>query len=330
MTSRSVRPRAVSAPAYEAKVARDGLRLYDLISDDFEGRVEEAIRRRSRELGDAAETERLVAEGLDAARAWRPRMQPFICDTTTMLNEWLEAGEHVLFEGAQGTLLDVDHGTYPYVTSSNTAAGYFSPGSGVSPRTADRVVGVLKAYTTRVGEGPFPSELEGEVGERVRSRGNEYGTTTGRPRRCGWLDLVAARYARRVSGVDSIALTKLDVLDSLDEIPVCTGYRIDGEQVTSVPRRRHRAGEGRARLRDPPRLGNLDRRHRGVRRAAARGTQLRRLHREVGRRLGGPDLDRREARRDRAARPRALPCRASGLKALDRDVGRDYTFGWGR
>ncbi|MEE2778748.1 MAG: adenylosuccinate synthase [Acidobacteriota bacterium] len=222
-------------PAYEAKVARDGLRLYDLLSDDFEARVEEAIRRRSRELGDAARTQELVVEGLDTARQWRPRMKPYVRDTTVLLNEWLEAGEKVLFEGAQGTLLDVDHGTYPYVTSSNTAAGNYSPGSGVSPCTADRIVGVLKAYTTRVGEGPFPSELDDEVGERIRRRGNEFGTTTGRPRRCGWLDLVAARYARRVSGVDSIALTKLDVLDSLEEIPVCTGYRIDGQPVSSVP-----------------------------------------------------------------------------------------------
>ncbi|MDX1382122.1 MAG: adenylosuccinate synthase [Thermoanaerobaculia bacterium] len=222
-------------PAYEAKVARDGLRLYDLMSDDFEARIEEAIRRRSRELGDAEVTASLVAEGIAAARAWRPRMAEYVRDTTAMLNEWIEGGRRLLFEGAQGTLLDVDHGTYPFVTSSNTVAGYFAPGTGVSPRAAGRIVGVLKAYTTRVGEGPFPTELHDDTGERIRDRGNEFGTTTGRPRRCGWLDLVAARYARRVSGVDSIALTKLDVLDSLAEIPVCTGYRIGGETVATVP-----------------------------------------------------------------------------------------------
>ena len=222
-------------PAYEAKVARDGLRLYDLMSEDFESRIEESIRRRSRELESPETTQALVAEGLEAAREWRPRMEPYVQDTTVLLNEWLEAGCNLLFEGAQGTLLDVDHGTYPYVTSSNTAAGYFAPGSGVSPRVADRILGVLKAYTTRVGAGPFPTELDDAVGERIRRRGNEFGTTTGRPRRCGWLDLVAARYARRVNGVDSIALTKLDVLDSLDEIPVCTGYRVDGEPLSSLP-----------------------------------------------------------------------------------------------
>jgi adenylosuccinate synthase len=222
-------------PGYEAKAAREGLHLYDLTSDDFEERIETGVRRRSRELGDPDLTERLVVEALEAAREWRPRVAPFVCDTTRLLNEWLEEGRRLLFEGAQGTLLDIDHGTYPYVTSSNTAAGYFSPGAGVPHTAVGSVVGVLKAYTTRVGAGPFPSELHDDFGERLRERGNEFGTTTGRPRRCGWLDLVAARYARRVSGVSSIALTKLDVLDSLAEIPVCTGYRIGGEALDSVP-----------------------------------------------------------------------------------------------
>jgi adenylosuccinate synthase len=166
---------------------------------------------------------------------WKPRLEPYVTGTTSLLNDWLDAGRRLLFESAQGTLLDVDHGTYPYVTSSNSTAAYAATGSGVPPTAIQGVVGVLKAYTTRVGAGPFPTELLDETGERIRKRGNEYGTTTGRPRRCGWLDLPGARYARRINGVSAIALTKLDVLDSLDEIPVCVGYRVDGELLRDFP-----------------------------------------------------------------------------------------------
>ncbi|HVR30090.1 MAG TPA: adenylosuccinate synthase [Thermoanaerobaculia bacterium] len=222
-------------PAYEAKVARSGLRLGDLYSSDFERLLEERLARQIRDLGAAADLETVHAEARARAEAWRPRLEPYLCSTSSLLNDWLDAGRRLLFESAQGTLLDVDHGTYPFVTSSNSTAGYAATGSGVPPTAIDGVVGVLKAYTTRVGAGPFPTELLDDTGERIRKRGNEYGTTTGRPRRCGWLDLVGARYARRINGVRAIALTKLDVLDSLDEIPVCVGYRVDGALLRDLP-----------------------------------------------------------------------------------------------
>jgi adenylosuccinate synthase len=222
-------------PAYEAKAARCGLRLGDLWSTDFEGLLKERIARQIRDLGAQASLETVYGETRPRVEEWKPRLRPYVADTSTLLNDWLDAGSRLLFEGAQGTLLDVDHGTYPYVTSSNSTAGCAATGTGVPPTAIQHVVGVLKAYTTRVGAGPFPSELLDDTGERIRKRGNEYGTTTGRPRRCGWLDLPGARYARRINGVTSIALTKLDVLDSLEEIPVCTGYRVDGEVLRDFP-----------------------------------------------------------------------------------------------
>jgi len=222
-------------PAYEAKVARSGLRLGDLWSADFEGLLEERLARQVRDLGAAVDLATVVAETRSRAEVWRTRLRPYVCSTTELLNDWLDAGRRLLFESAQGTLLDVDHGTYPFVTSSNATAGYAATGSGVPPTAIEGVVGVLKAYTTRVGSGPFPTELMDSAGEKIRKRGNEFGTTTGRPRRCGWLDLVGARYARRVNGVSAIALTKLDVLDSVDEIPVCVAYRLDGVVTRDLP-----------------------------------------------------------------------------------------------
>ncbi len=162
-------------------------------------------------------------------------MKPLLRDTEQLLNGWIAEGRSLLFEGAQGALLDIDHGTYPFVTSSNSTAGGACTGTGVPPTRIDGAIGVLKAYTTRVGGGPFPTELSGEVEEFLRQRGNEFGTTTGRPRRCGWLDTVVARYAQLLNGVDAIALTKLDVLDDFDEIPVCIGYRVKGETLRDLP-----------------------------------------------------------------------------------------------
>jgi adenylosuccinate synthase len=171
----------------------------------------------------------------DLCRSWADRLKPYLKNTEHLLNNWIDEGRSVLFEGAQGALLDVDHGTYPFVTSSNSTSGGACTGTGVPPNRIDGVIGVLKAYTTRVGSGPFLTELEDEVGEYLRKRGNEFGTTTGRPRRCGWLDLVAARYALRINGVDTIALTKLDVLDTLETIPVCIGYRYRGTVYKTFP-----------------------------------------------------------------------------------------------
>lgn len=219
-------------PAYGTKVSREGLRMCDILAPDFAHRVETRLARVSKILPNAAA---LLDETRDAWPEWRYRLKPLIQDTQTILNDWIDEGKSLLFEGAQGVLLDVDQGTYPYATSSSVTAGGASTGSGVAPTKMDGVVGVLKAYTTRVGEGPFPGELLDDVGERIRRRGNEFGTTTGRPRRCGWLDLVAVRQAIRQNGVTALALTKLDVLDSFEEIPVCVGYRVGGKEIRALP-----------------------------------------------------------------------------------------------
>ena len=164
------------------------------------------------------------------------KIAPFIADTADELHQALARGDRMLFEGAQGVMLDIDYGTYPYVTSSNTGIGGIITGAGVSHRDVGEVIGILKAYTTRVGEGPFPVELHGDDGEALRQAGGEFGATTGRPRRCGWLDLVVAGFACRLNGIDTIALTKLDVLSGYETLPVCIGYRMpDGSELTTIP-----------------------------------------------------------------------------------------------
>ena len=163
------------------------------------------------------------------------RLKPFVADTTAYLLEAVEAGKRMLFEGAQGALLDIDHGTFPFVTSSNSSGVGVSSGSGVPGRWINKVIGVVKAYSTRVGGGPFPTEQNNEIGQHLRERGNEYGTVTRRPRRCGWFDAVAVRYTARLSGVDSLAVMLLDVLSKLPEIKICTAYEIDGRRVTQFP-----------------------------------------------------------------------------------------------
>jgi adenylosuccinate synthase len=163
------------------------------------------------------------------------KIRPFVCDTALLLNQALAEGESIVFEGAQGTMLDIDHGTYPFVTSSSATSGGAVIGTGVAPTAIDLVIGVTKAYCTRVGSGPFPSEALDASGDLLRSRGNEYGAVTGRPRRCGWLDLPLLRYAVMINGISWLVVTKLDVLDELAEIPVCTGYRIDGQKTVQVP-----------------------------------------------------------------------------------------------
>ena len=181
------------------------------------------------------------AEPLDADAVWREyaaygeAVRPLIADTTALLLDAVAEGKRILFEGAQGTLLDIDHGTYPYVTSSNASAAGVWPGTGVPARAIGQILGVVKAYTTRVGEGPFPTELTSELGARIREQGHEYGTTTGRPRRCGWLDAFAIRYAARLNGVDGIVITLLDVLSGLPELKVCTGYRFEGKRLETFP-----------------------------------------------------------------------------------------------
>jgi adenylosuccinate synthase len=226
-------------PAYESKAGRYGLRMVDLAADDVEERLDDwlaIVRPQLAALDFAAAPELLDAAALAVrCREWGEQLAPHVAATETLLHGWLAEGRPLLFEGAQGALLDIDHGTFPFVTSSSASAGGAATGTGVPPTAIDGVLGLLKAYTTRVGAGPFTTELDDETGEFLRKRGNEYGTVTGRPRRCGWLDLVAARYARRLNGVDGIALTKLDVLDDVPEIRLCTAYRIGGREVTDFP-----------------------------------------------------------------------------------------------
>ena len=220
-------------PAYEDKIARRGVRVGDLAnSESLAEAVKHNVAARNRIIGESTMDWRQVLD--DLARAWQ-RMAPWVTDVSLFLDRARKAGRAIMFEGAQGTLLDIDHGTYPYVTSSNATIGGVLTGLGVGPRAIDGVLGVAKAYTTRVGEGPLPTELAGELGNRLRESGQEFGAVTGRPRRCGWYDGVAVRYAVRVNGLSALALTKLDVLDGLPELQVCTSYRCRGAVLTEMP-----------------------------------------------------------------------------------------------
>ncbi len=220
-------------PAYEDKIARRGVRVGDLADPgSLADAVQHNVAARNRIIGESQMDWRQVLDALGAA--WR-RMSPWVSDVSLFLARAREAGRAVMFEGAQGTLLDIDHGTYPYVTSSNATIGGVCTGLGIGPRAIDGVMGVAKAYTTRVGEGPLPTELTGAIGARLRESGQEFGAVTGRPRRCGWYDAVAVRYAVRINGLDALALTKLDVLDGLPEIQVCTSYRCRGTSLTEMP-----------------------------------------------------------------------------------------------
>ncbi len=210
-------------PAYEDKIARRGIRVSDLSNPAvLEDGVRENVKARNQIIKDTTLDWRQV---YDQLLVCGERMRPWVIDASVMLNAAMAQGRSVLFEGAQGTLLDIDHGTYPFVTSSNASAGGVCTGLGVPPKAVGTVLGVVKAYTTRVGEGPLPTELVGEMGDRLRESGQEYGASTGRPRRCGWYDAVAVRFSARVSGIDQLALTKLDVLDGLESISLCVGYR---------------------------------------------------------------------------------------------------------
>ncbi len=224
-------------PAYGDKVARLGIRVQDLLDQKILlQKIEVVLRERNPQLAKVynrlpIDADAVAEEYATYAEALRPR----IADTSLLVWKALRDGKQVLFEGAQATMLDVDHGTYPFVTSSSPVAGGALLGCGVGPREVDRVIGIAKAYTTRVGSGPFPTELHGPEGDELRSAGAEFGTTTGRPRRCGWLDTVQLRYAARVNGLTELFLTKLDVLSALERIPVATAYRIDGEVTQDWP-----------------------------------------------------------------------------------------------
>jgi len=225
-------------PAYADKAARVGLRVQDLLDPKiFRQKLDVAIKEKNQILAKVFNRLPLSADDI-AARyldELAPRLAPMIDDAVHLVHDALAAGQHVLFEGAQATFLDVDHGTYPFVTSSSCLAGAAAAGAGLPPRALDRVVGIAKAYTTRVGGGPFPTELTDALGERLRDDGSEYGATTGRPRRCGWFDAVVVRHAVELSGVDGLALTKLDVLTGIDPLRVCTGYELGGRRLERPP-----------------------------------------------------------------------------------------------
>jgi adenylosuccinate synthase len=220
-------------PAYEDKIARRGVRVCDLMDPEgLEQTIRDNVSARNRLVHDSTMDWRVV---FDQVLAYGERLRPCVRDVSLMLAEAMRAGQPILFEGAQGTLLDIDHGTYPYVTSSSATIGGVCTGLGVGAKAIDAVMGVVKAYTTRVGEGPLPTELSDDMGQRLRDTGNEYGAVTGRPRRCGWYDAVAVRYGARINGLDALALTKLDVLDGLEEIKICTAYRCGSTTVTDFP-----------------------------------------------------------------------------------------------
>jgi adenylosuccinate synthase len=223
-------------PAYEDKVSRRAIRFCDLSDAAFlKEKIDNLLFHHNAVLRglNAPEIDRAAFE--KSLAEITPKVMPFVKPTFRHLHESLQAGKRILFEGAQGSLLDVDHGTYPYVTSSNTVAGMAAVGSGLGPRDVHYVLGITKAYTTRVGSGPFPTELFDDIGEGIGQRGKEFGTVTGRKRRCGWFDAVAVRQAVRVNGIDGIALTKLDVLDGMDEIKICTAYKLDGKEIDYIP-----------------------------------------------------------------------------------------------
>jgi adenylosuccinate synthase len=224
-------------PAYEDKMGRRGLRVADLLDASLlRTTIENACREKNMIAHALFNSEPLDAEAMyhEYARA-AEQIAPFVTDTALLINEAITAGEAVMFEGAQGTMLDIDHGTYPFVTSSSATSGGAVIGTGVPPNAISSVIGVTKAYCTRVGGGPFPSEIQSDMAEKIRARGNEYGAVTGRPRRCGWVDLPLLRYARMINGIDWWVITKLDVLDHLEEIPVCVGYKVNGKMTREVP-----------------------------------------------------------------------------------------------
>jgi adenylosuccinate synthase len=234
-------------PAYEDKAGRRGIRVADALDADhlrtrIERNIEDANLIIRRYRGTTLDAEQVFNEIAPLVE----RMSAFVTDTTAFVNRAVREGRSVLVEGAQATLLDVDHGTYPFVTSSSTTAGGVCAGLGIAPKRISGVLGIVRTYSTRVGEGPFPTEMlegEAEIGQLIRERGHEYGVSTGRPRRCGWFDAFATRYAAEINGFDTVALTKLDILDALDEIKVCTGYRLKGEPCESFPAVSHELRE---------------------------------------------------------------------------------------
>ncbi len=223
-------------PAYMDKMSRQGLRVWDMLRPDFRQRVIAAVERKNIWLEQVYAEPVLDAQSVaDEYEGYAERLRPYIADTSPLLYAAYTAGKELLYEGGQGTLLDIDHGSYPYVTSSSASAGGAASGLGIGPRCIDRIIGVAKAYQTRVGSGPFPTELTDDIGDHLVEQGQEYGTTTGRRRRCGWLDLTTLRYSARVNGLTELALTKLDVLTGLNRLKTCNVYEVGGERWSEWP-----------------------------------------------------------------------------------------------
>ena len=224
-------------PCYEDKVARRAIRLHDIyFPDRFKEKLIEVLDYHNFVLKNYLKADTVSVDSIfDATLKMGERLKPMIADVSADLNRLMGEGKSLLFEGAQAALLDVDHGTYPYVTSSNCLAGQASAGAGVGPQALNYVLGITKAYATRVGSGPFPTELENDIGERLRKRGNEFGSVTGRPRRCGWFDAAALKRAAQINGLSGLCITKLDVLDGLETLRICTGYKIDGRMTDILP-----------------------------------------------------------------------------------------------
>lgn len=222
-------------PAYGDKVSRVGLRMGDLVSPDFPDRLARRMEEANLMLAAMGADPVPLSELQETYLAIAERLSAYVVDTIPVVAKSLAEKQEILLEGAQGTMLDIDFGTYPFVTSSNATAGGACIGTGVSPKHINRVIGVIKAYTTRVGEGPFPTELTDEIGERLGREGHEFGATTGRPRRCGWFDAVIGRYSALINGVDFWAMTKVDVLDSIETLKICTAYECDGERYDTIP-----------------------------------------------------------------------------------------------
>ncbi len=224
-------------PCYTDKVARDGIRVAELLhKEHFKEKLKKTVEEKNRLFVDLYKDEPVSWEEIyEEYCVYAEKISPFVCDTVDLMAKAIDDNKKILFEGAQGALLDVDFGTYPYTTSSNASAGGVSPGIGVSPKQIHDIIGITKAYATRVGSGPFPTEIDGEQGEHIRKKGGEFGSTTGRPRRCGWFDAVAIRHSVRISGVDSLIVTKLDVLDDQETIRICTGYKNDKKVYHNFP-----------------------------------------------------------------------------------------------
>ncbi len=294
-------------PAYADKALRVGIRVQDLLDEKIlRLKIQTALSVKNVELRKLHHHRPLDKEELTVAMLGHAeRIRPFIADTSLLIHHALEDGHTVLCEGAQGTLLDIDNGTYPFVTSSNPVAGGACVGLGVGPTRISSVLGVTKAYLTRVGAGPFPSEADADRGGRLRERGGEYGTVTGRDRRCGWLDIVGLRYAARLNGLTELAVTKLDVLSMFDRIPVCTGYRLpDGALTTDFPSHQTDFHHARPEYEELPGWGADISAVTGLRAAARGRPRLPRLRRGPGRRAG------HDGRRRPAPRPDAHPPRA--------------------